>query len=551
MIRPLVFPASVLILALSALGMATCGARLPKEVSLNRPTGSSMPVDLTKVNFVELTTGAEVNVADYMEAHNLQHMLLTFGSQSCSACMEKAHYLETNLVGHYELLGEGGNKFEVRGINTDKERSRPTVIQNMKTQGLTHIKWGDGSDEKSAMMEFFQPSGMPYSVPLTVMIDRKGIQWRIPSTESVSPEAIVNRIAATLGADAIPVASQKPTPSKPPVVWSALAEEKPGRLKALPINDCAGNALASAQDILGEAGLKFLVVDRGNCTDGSVCDQNRAVVQEFLTSCQSKTCKLMTIGQTVKTGDASCSKGVLAGGKELFDTFEDLFTWNYPVIYDDNLGTVFGKKLGDSLVFVFDHEGKIVFSKEGSVSKAELEARWSLDQFSNRHKGPAFDLYLKQGTKNFSDWRQQAKYSMVTFWDPMCSGCVDELDEWHHPGGMLEFCRTNPDFCQTLSVNPGYPEDNNPASVANYFNSVLVPYAQGRNWDLNLAMDMEPLPTGAVSHRWFDGGGVWARFADFQNRTLLYDREGKVLQSWVSKKGPEPLDALKKLLKEQ
>jgi hypothetical protein len=72
-----------------------------------------------------------------------------------------------------------------------------------------------------------------------------------------------------------------------------------------------------------------------------------------------------------------------------------------------------------------------------------------------------------------------------------------------------------------------------------------------------MAMDMTP-PNADGTHRWFSGW-AWGTFGDDQiygtsGRAVLYDREGKMVSSWVSKRdeagnpeGTEVFEALKRL----
>lgn len=554
--RSIVVPGSVLALSLVAILVATCGSRLPREVTLNRPTGEALPIDLTKVNFTELTTGNPINAAAYMDAHQLKYMVLTFGSQSCSSCMEKASYLETNLVGHYAQLGSNANQFELHGVNTDVASARSQVVQTMKLKNLTHINWADTTGTDSMMMTYFQPSGKPYSVPLTVMVNRHSILWTIPSDEHIELPDLLRKIGASMGSDV----EVKPTPTpsqRPPIEISALAEEKPGRLADLAVNACGATASTTAQEILGEADLKFLVVDKNNCAVGSTCDQNRLAVSDFLSTCQGKACQLMTLGQTLKTGDAACANGVLAGGEKIFSTFKEHFNWNYGLEFDPGLHLA---PVNGPLVMAFDSDGKLVFSKEGAVTKQELVARWNTDKFAHRAEGPAFRFYTSKGERNFSEWRHQAKYSVVQLWGFGCSGCEEELTTWNKPGHLVDWCASRPDFCQIVSVEDSYPADDLPESVPNYFNTTFLATVKAKDatWNTDLmAMDLTA-PQADGGHRWFTGWG-WGTFGEDQifgtsGRAVLYDREGKMVESWVSKAdeagnppGTEVFELLKKL----
>lgn len=528
--RKFFIPASVVTIALVTALLANCGARLPREVTLLRPTAESIPVDLSKVNFTELTTGNNVNVADYMDGRGLSYMVLTFSSKTCGICMEKAHFLQTNLVGHYELLGPNSNKFELHGVNTDVESMRPMVLVYNQQQGLSHINWGDKTGADSMMMTYFQPGGRSYSVPLTVMIDRRGILWQIASDATVSPEDVLKKIASTMGTNV----EVKPTPTPTPKVqpaYSALAEEKPGRLKALPAMTCGATTATTAQDLLLDADLKFVVVDRGNCADGSVCDANRQTVLDFASSCQGKVCQVITLGEKVQNGDAACAWGVMTGGKEVFETFATHFNWNYAPVQDaDNIHYKLPEVAGP-VVLAFDTAGRLVFSKEGAISKAELTSH----DFTTRALGPAYPIQTTKGSITFADVHRNSKYTVVQLFGLGCDGCEKELTEWSKPGNMIDWCAERPEFCQVLSVEDSYPDDDNPASVPNYFNTIFKDKITQKNatWRFDhMAMDADPFGMDG-SKRWMFG---WSsgQFGEAVGRAILYDIEGKVVNTWVS-----------------
>jgi hypothetical protein len=140
---------------------------------------------------------------------------------------------------------------------------------------------------------------------------------------------------------------------------------------------------------------------------------------------------------------------------------------------------------------------------------------------------------------------------MMMFWNTWCSSCTEELQEWHlEESSGYGFCRAHPEFCQVVALETGRAE----SGVAS--REYLAGLIRGnddfdgwvsRGWSMPLAVEAEPYADGRAPMGWY-AGWVRARFGSSEPRTVLYDREGKVVGVWRSLPGEHgPRDMLKKL----
>jgi hypothetical protein len=530
-----------------------CGSRLPKEVNVNKPTAEEAALNAADINFLSLSTDQEVNLKDYMETRQLSHMLLTFGSESCAACMEKTHYLETNLVNHYELVeGQSGTKFEVVGVNVDPDGRRKSVAALALNEGLTHLKWQDPSGD--TMIKYFQPKGLSRSVPLAVMINRKEIMWRVASNEKVTPKELIEKVAASLGQEK-PDLPAEPAKPKPPSIkeLSILADERPDRLEALPVRDCKGGvdvAPLSAQYVFSshgrDEGLKFVLADSGHCEKGSVCAQNQDILKEFLPQCAGLSCDAITIADGLDAADGeACSRSVYKGSGEIYATFADHFNWN--LVSQDASGKMVLGTVTEPVTLGFSKSGQLVFSHKGLLDTAELKQRL-VDQFSNLADGPAFKMYFeKSHFTTFATTRLKSKYTVMVFWYDLCGSCVEEVDHFHKSGQLMDFCDAHQDICQVSSLYTDFGDGISGSDPTPSIFDDINAFKSEHNWRMPVSLDPFNADTERTN-RWFDG---WfkARTGLGVNGTVVFDREAKLRGAFEADPNASvgPLELIKKL----
>lgn len=546
------------------LSLLSCAAKLPREVTIKRPFGLEAVVNLSDVSLVRLGDGGAVNVGTYMKERGLEWLVLTFGSKSCGACMEKARYFQANLVGNnYGLLGESARgRFELIGVATDPGSDRDELLALVEDEGLSHLAWSDPAPLKDKMMmKYFQPAGMDFSVPLTVMLSRDGILWRVTSKDKLSPAEIVQKIAAVIDADIVTPPPGSGESGGGTLLRPLLAEEVPSRLDQVKLKSCLdrNDVRLGAELPPAPQGLRGVLVYRGKCDESAECMDARNSMRSWQARCALSYAASCDFRELAIDDESVCDRDrSLLGGQEFFEVFADHFSWSYQPI-QSGPGRMKLPDIKGPLTLVFDSLGRLVFSREGMVGEA-IDREMEQSGLANRAAGPRFGLMYEDGFANqkivptrltFDRLRLKAKYTVVMFWNTWCSSCTEELDEWHSEvDSAYQFCRSNKDFCQVVALETGREESG--LSPDRY----LVSLVNGnddfdgwlsKRWTMPLAVETEPETDGSAPMGWF-GGWVRARFGSSEPRTVLYDIEGKVVNTWRSLPGEHgPRDTLKKL----
>jgi len=551
-------------LASAVIGLGACAAKLPREVTVRRPLGESLPFDPNAIEILRLSDQQKINLGQYMRDQQLKYLVLTFGSQGCSVCMQKARYLQANLVNNdYSLLGSSANKVvELVGVVTDPVSSRDELLSLVDREGLSHLTWWDPGH--NLMMEYFQPEGRNFSVPLTLMVSQTEILWRVPSWEPISGPDLINKIASTLGVDANP----------PPIdnggsgtggTQDLLAREVPERLEMVKVSSCAEGQEATLGSLLptGSSDFRAVLVHKNSCQDDDACVEAKTALNVWQQECSGKWFKDCAIREVV-TDSSGCTEdqNLFVGGKEFFSVFSDHFNWSYKPI-EQSPGQVKLGEVAGPLTLIFDRTGKLVFSREGSIG-TDLTSRMNMDQLTEREEGPSFPVWaavqsppgktsqIKNGFgQSFAELRKSSKYTLVMFWNTWCGSCLEELDEWHREDqSAYGFCREHSSFCQVVALETGRGETGLPP--AEYLNGLLNGNDDfdgwvKKGWSMPLMVEDFPLADGRAPQGWFEG---WyrARFGSKEPRNVLYDVEGKVVGSWLGLPGEHgPRDTLKKL----
>ena len=551
-------------LTLSGAMISSCGAKLPREVSIRHPvaTATAEKMDLDGVVLKNLQDASTVSVGQYMRDNRLNWLVLTFGSQGCGVCMEKARYLQANLVGHYNILGEGAeNKIRLIGVTTDPEKDREQLLTLVQDQGLTHLQWSDPGH--IVMMNRFQPEGMGFSVPLTVMLSRDGVLWRVSSREKLSPTQLIQKISSTMGG----TTSQPPpidpeVPFPPPIDAPLLAREIPERLNAVNLKSCRDRSIANLGEILPivKDGLRAVLLRRENCEDSDACRDALVGMNAWKLACQSKGGRSCEFQELVLSGDYCSESSGFFGGEEFFEVFADHFSWGYAPI-DVGPGRTKLPEIKGPLSLVFDDLGRLVFSKEGALGDSMIQ-RLEQDGMRSRAIGPNYPIVAnmapvsknpRDNVTSFSALRTQAKYTMVMFWNTWCSSCTDEIQEWHREqDSAFNFCKAHDQFCQVVALETKRSESE--LSPEAYLQGLIdgnddFDGWRRLGWTMPVAAEGLPSADGTAARGWFDGW-VRARFGSSEPMTVLFDREGKIVEKWRSLPGEHgPRDALNYLLK--
>jgi hypothetical protein len=544
---------AISLILLSSVNFISCGSRINPVVKLNRPIAGEEFVDLDAIQLLKLQDGTSVNIGQYMRDQKLPWLVLSFGSQGCGICMEKARYLQTNLINtEYASLGllpEPQNKVEVIGVFTDPISSRDELLGLVSGTELplTIMSWMDPSH--NVMMKYFQAAGRSFSVPLTVMLSPRGILWRVNSNDKISAEDLIKKIANTIASDAHPTPPTPPPspPTPPPVQISLLGSEVPERLNGSVVTSCGDRS----QSLLGSVmppvagGLRAVLVHKDACLSNAACVEAREALMAWQTECgltRGVVCSFKEVA--VDAGQCLKDPNLLTGGLEFYETFADHFNWGY-TRENDGPGRYKLPEVRGPLTLIFDGAGRLVFSKEGVIGQS-LSQRMIHDQLQDRAEGPDFSVAWNQfpikypsanNLATFSKVRSQSKYTLVMFMNMMCSSCLEEIGDWHaEQDSPYHLCLANPSFCQVTAIET-MPDGALP--LVHLSNVILNPdsmYEFGwvsKGWSMPVSVEGDQLTNGQAPNGWFNG---WfkAKFGSSEPRVVLFDREGKVVSSWKS-----------------
>lgn len=554
-------------LALSA-SLTGCASKLPRDVKDNTPDSVAEPLDFELVEFADLRTGETINLKSYMDEQGRDFLLLTFGAQFCSACSDKGRHLVADVIGKHPLyLTDVAKRFEIVGINTDQY---PDRLGSYLTN-FPFMQWSDPAptpaDPEMAMLRFFMPAGNKFKVPLTVMVSRRGIEWRIMPDEQIAMAEMMERVEFTLGLtgggpddggdagdagdadDGDGDGDDGDGDGGDGGESSPLGIPGPGRLKSVDVVTCAG-ATKTLHDVLGAAKYRFVQVTKGACD--ATCQANALKLKNLPAACQTRgsTCAVASL-TSATPARAECDSGLAAkGGEAFFDVFKTHFNWDDPRVLDPDTALArFEHELTGPLVLGFDGDGKLVYSKEGALSANDLASAMGAADFGAVARGPDFRLYDQATSEfGFADMRRKAAFTVVTAFGSMCSSCILELKHWSEPGQLVDFCAARPDDCQVRALETG--ELPAGQTLAQYHEGILngTPGFDGfAALGIRASLVLDPLPKYLPPDftdnldRFFEGYLI----ANSPNpewwgdpRTVIFDREGKVVAQFKSETPP-------------
>jgi hypothetical protein len=545
---------------------AGCGSRLPRDVVIKRPLASSVTeIDLSQVMFTDIDSGESVNAGQYMDDHQKDYLLLTFGSRACSACNKKSRELRDRfLVGDGLQLVDGPTQLEVIGVNTDAD-SLTLTQRFVKSERFNFIRWSDPRGE--AMLRWFMPEGRPYGVPLTVLVNRRGILWSYTNESTATVEEIIDRARRVAGEDANRPDPPPPTPTPEPGhsnAIPALAFVRPDRMRDVAVYACGDQdrevrGLASAMPLSSTA--TFFHVERAGC--GEMCAANRDLLTRKINARIAGDLKGAFL--FADDGKSPCAPVAavpgksreprvfdFAGGKDFFDVFATHFDWNHAVREGEDMKLSLDP-LAPAITLAFDRGGKLVFSAEGAIEESNLDAflrsTWlprNVPGAAPYARGPAWNFFGQPlpgqagADMNFSEWRSKADFSVINVFGESCGSCMAEMSHWSRPGGLFSLCQETPDFCSFAALENGLPASafTGPGMLSG---QELDSYLSGiRSTLQNRGIFIPTLMLDPYSPENDGGLGYLKRFFDgylsaknpelgFDFRTVVTDREGKIL----------------------
>jgi hypothetical protein len=548
---------SFLFIVLTLMGSEGCASRLPREKKLRTDTNATAAekIDLTSIRFIDLATNQPVTISDFMQKAELDHVLLTFGSKNCAACNRKAKALVKDVIGRHPLyLSDAGRRFSIIGINTDPAPERLGGY----LKEFPFIRWSDPSGV--VMVSRLAPSGSRFRVPLTVMLRRDGILWRILPDDKISVDGMMLKVEQTLGLSPTETGTGGMNePSEPsgdsadPAGQGAppnLGLKVANRLDSVQVTSCDGTQ-KSLTSFLSDASWRFVQVTRGNCVEG--CLDTAQNLQNIGKACREAglgACAGLTLEHAdapVSAQELNCKqRNVYVGGGEILKVFASHFDWNYPKKVDDQGLPYLVRAVSGPQTLGFQADGTLMYSHEGVVATQEL-LRAIQDRDPAKHaRGPDFALFDEpRGIFSFADWRLQSKYTVVMGWSTVCNSCDAQLKHWSKSGQLIDFCAAHPADCQVGAVENTFPGSRE--ALRGYFDGLLsgtfeaptgVTYDGFQKLGIRVPLLLDPVADipGDTDYlnRLHDGYMLAASRdipSEHQNdfRTFIYDQEGKVV----------------------
>lgn len=481
--------AALVTLTFSASLLSGCASQLKRDKKINTPVGSGVEekLDLSSIFFTDLYSGTTFSIAEYMEAEGKDHLLLMFGSKGCTSCNQKNEHFKESIIGRHQfLLTNEGKRFDLIGVNTDIEPA-----ERMRSYLLNYefIRWSDPKGQN--MVNFFVPPGRSFGVPVTVLLNRRGIVFRILNDEKATPEEIMARVEeAILGGSGNPGASPvKPTPQPtPPVVVPAtdLAFIGPGRFKKVEVASCDG-AKTSLDRVLGEPDFRVVHVVKGGCS--SACEKNTAELKALSVDvcgvegrvAGSKKCAAVVLQtEAPVAGSQGCSSGLAyKGGDLFFDVFETHFNWNQPRVLDeDDFLPRFTGDFATQITMVFRRDGALVWSHAGELATGALASALKAPGFGTSFAtGPKLPVYTKtQGSHYLGDVIKQSRITVLSTSQianiPPCSGCLEEMQMWSQQGSLVDYCAARASECQVRFVE--IRDNSSFTTLDNFYDFVMA-----------------------------------------------------------------------------
>lgn len=469
---------TAVVLAASLASFAGCASQLKPYKTINTPDGTGVEeeLDLTQIFFTDLYSGAKFSVAEYMQADGKDHLLLMFGSKGCTSCNQKNEHFKQSIIGQHALfLTDEGHKFDIIGVNTDvepAERMRTYLTQ------FDFIKWSDPRGLN--MIAHFVPPGRSFGVPVTVLLSKRGIVFRILNDEKATPEEIMARVEAAIlkggvsddgsddgGDDGTVKPPKPPKPPTPPVVPATdLAFIGPGRFKKVEVTPCSGSPVA-LDTVLGQPDFRIVQATKGACTDACKANltQLKALAADLCAEAGSaegsKKCAVAAVQTEAPTAaSAACASGLAyGGGQKFFEVFGSHFRWDDAMrLDDDDFYARFESDLAGPLTMVFRRDGALVWSHEGSLAPGMLSTALAAPGFGSAFaSGPGFSVYTKdEGQSTLADTLKKAKITVLStsqiVYNPPCGGCLEELQKWSQPGNLVDYCAARPSECQVRFI---------------------------------------------------------------------------------------------------
>lgn len=529
-------------------------------------------IDISQLNYFELTTGKEISLDKYMESNDLDHVFLIFGSVGCVKCNAKAKKLSHDLMGKHSLFLESkALKFELIGVNTDvgNARKRFDMIwgdESVKKEvGYDFIRWSDpgAASVKAQLLD----EGSTFAIPFMVLLNRSSLLARYKANDQREIDVILDDVLAVLqgkvpqeptpsvnnggGEDPEPVPSENPT-----VKFDQTVLTLPTRFNELKGWNCASGKPSTLEKAFAK-GRRYIHIGTETCDQS--CTENRKLFETSLQKyCEGGgKCSVADYVLSSEAGDACSSDIGFVSTVNLRDQFKTAFNWRENLVNFSIWGEPESLDADQSsYVLVFDSRNNLIFAKSGTVKMSDLTG---FKPASKDDHLPEFKLFgakgIDQPTQVFTlrDIVAANKYTVFYEYGPGCESCDKKLQKWSkisedHPG-MNQFCSNNKGFCSVYALNLPLFGVHTPESAYVDTRKHMV----SLDIDVPLLVDQDTIQRDAQSDpfsRFFEGylkpsfNSEWQDSFGFvlNGATVIYDSEGKIVASFAPSNDPNAKD---------
>ncbi len=589
-------------LALGLWGVG-CASKIPQTLGSLPPGKAS---DFKPEGILFWTIGADedqrkqFSLQEAMDLEGADHLLLLFGSKACAACGRKAEVFKNQVLGKHPLfLTDEGKRFKVIGVNTDPSPERLGSYFNQ----YPFIRWSDPSGR--TMVQHFLVGEEKFKVPLSVLVGRQGILWRIGADDPVSVGEMMEKVGLSLRGDGqnpgnrpelpgefpgelpdpVKEGPTGPSPESPTSPKSSLAMIAANRLEGVGVEDCLGNQ-RSLQS-LREAGKNLVVqVVRHSCQ--GECLANQLKIESLCQKTEPPQCQSLTLVATQEAvagfdygpnppGSGVCqAPGVVKGGGDFFEVFPSLFDWDYPRSLDPQGYVLIDRPERGPQVYMFAPDGQLRYAKEGHLQTQVQDLAKILEASQvalpatrdTNLPGPDFQLYRGLESVGFASLRREHAWTALAFFQTDCGSCEQELKHWSAPGGLLDFCQERAGFCGIYAVENRYSPEG--WSLDEFYNKLINGYQLGRfdgylgfkAMGIRVPLLLDPIPDDTSDDSYknrIHDGYLLALSPNLGNgyRIVVYDQDGKIAKLMESKEalegpsGGRKKDELELFLEEQ
>jgi len=202
----------------------------------------------TAISFLEIDTGLNINLAQYMADKQKDWLLLYFHSRTCTACVEKLQHVRDDMNSNTFK----NSHFEFIGISADPISSLALVKNYKALNNFPFVKWLD--DRGTILKDSFLPSNK-VGVPFMALVTKDKILWLHTNDAEISYEQMVDQIKETVPPSTDP---PLPTPTPTPVPTPTPTPSIPSKFnfyyqdKTMDINELLGNSKYTVINTFGE-----------------------------------------------------------------------------------------------------------------------------------------------------------------------------------------------------------------------------------------------------------------------------------------------------------